>query len=145
MGKECIAVQSARNVTLRHSAVMLRLSAKTNEQVLANMQRREIQQKVIGRVNKKLRESAKECPYCMACGLENNSGDLLCLAHSNRLADGKGRGLKAVDEFGAILCARCHDYVDGRAGTANKQERQDYHYEAHCKTYAWWLKKGYLT
>jgi len=53
---------------------------------------------------KKLRESAKDCPHCMNCGKVNYDGQQLCLAHSNRIQDGKGRGLKSHDEKGAIVC-----------------------------------------
>ena len=38
----------------------------------------------------------------MSCGLENPNGDLLCLAHSNRLEDGRGYGHKSNDLFGAF-------------------------------------------
>jgi hypothetical protein len=37
------------------------------------------------------------------------------LCHSNELADGKGMGLKAPDEYAAYGCSACHDVVDGRA------------------------------
>jgi len=93
--------------------------------------------------NQKLRDSPKRCPYCMGCGIENPNGDILCLAHSNRLQDGKGRGLKARDNTGAILCNNCHNYVDGRSAVATKEEMQNYHYKAHLGTMAWWIKEGY--
>lgn len=37
------------------------------------------------------------------------------LCHSNKLADGKGMGLKAPDTHAAYGCSACHDVVDGRA------------------------------
>lgn len=37
--------------------------------------------------------------------------------HSNRLADGKGMGLKAPDQEGCYGCAACHAFLDG--GYAN--------------------------
>lgn len=89
----------------------------------------------------KLRESAKDCPHCMSCGLENPNGDLLCLAHSNRIRDGKGRGLKSHDELGAILCANCHRLVDL---ILPRYEAQAMHTSAHEKTLQWWLANGYL-
>lgn len=91
-----------------------------------------------------LRESAKECPYCMCCGMLNPNGDLLCLAHSNRLQDGKGMGLKSVDGKGAIVCSECHDRIDGRHNIYGRNERQEMHQRAHLKTLAWWKKEGYL-
>lgn len=36
------------------------------------------------------------------------------LCHSNRLADGKGMGLKAPDTAACFGCAACHDVLDGR-------------------------------
>lgn len=76
--------------------------------------------------------------------MQNPNGDLLCLAHSNRLQDGKGRGLKALDSLGAILCHTCHDLADGRAGKLNREEMQAFHRRAHQGTLAWWHKMGYI-
>lgn len=106
------------------------------------MNRRPIIQKTLGRKQQKLRDSAKACPRCMGCGLENNCGTLLCLAHSNRLIDGKGRGIKATDASGAILCDTCHSLVDGRAGNLTREQSQAFHQRAHQKTHAWWVKEG---
>ena len=102
---------------------------------------RPITQKTNGK-NQKLRDSARYAPHCMGCGLENPDRNMLCLAHSNSLADGKGRGLKATDDTGAILCLTCHDLVDGRAGKWSKEEKQAYHQRAAGKTRAWWVKIG---
>ena len=90
----------------------------------------------------KLRDSAKACPKCMGCHTPNYDGQQLCLAHSNRLSDGKGRGLKSLDDKGAILCARCHAYVDG--GGASREAMQNWHTYAHNRTMAWWRENGYL-
>ena len=103
---------------------------------------REIIQKTPNRVNQKLRESAKDCPHCMRCGLGNPNGDLLCLAHSNQLSAGKGRGLKSVDSAGAILCAACHAYVDYAGPSREVMQRA--HFTAHERTMAWWMANGYL-
>ena len=92
----------------------------------------------------KLRKSAKRCPHCMECGLQNPDGDRLCLAHSNRLQDGKGIGLKSRDEAGAIVCDLCHSLIDGRINGLNREERQDMHQRAHLKTVEWWQKNGFL-
>ncbi len=90
----------------------------------------------------KLREMAKEVPHCMGCGLENPNGDLLCLAHSNSLADGRGAYHKSNDLFGAFLCARCHDFCDGRAGGGSKEEKRDWHELAWKKTMRWLILNG---
>lgn len=105
---------------------------------------RPIIQKTEGRKNQKLRDSAKHAPHCFGCWKPNPNGDLLCLAHSNRQQDGKGRGIKATDESGAILCQRCHDLVDGRMWNWTREEMQAYHHKAHLKTLDWWRKEGYL-
>jgi hypothetical protein len=81
----------------------------------------------------------------MSCGLENPDGNLLCLAHSNRLQDGKGMGLKSKDEAGAICCDRCHSLIDGRTKAGlDRLQRQDMHEQANRRTVAWWRKNGYL-
>ncbi len=92
----------------------------------------------------KLRNSAKDCPACMSCGKVNYDGHQLCLAHSNRNQDGKGRGLKSHDEKGAIVCNDCHNLIDGKTGKLSRYEAQAMHISAHEKTLQWWLQKGYL-
>ena len=103
---------------------------------------RPIIQKTEGRKNQKLRDSAKHAPHCFGCWKPNPNGDLLCLAHSNRQQDGKGRGIKATDESGAILCAACHAYVDG--GGTTREAMQIWHEYAHRRTMVWWKSEGYL-
>lgn len=92
----------------------------------------------------KLRESARHCPHCMACGLENPNGDLLCLAHSNALEDGRGASHKSPDIFGAIVCQSCHDKIDGRAADFSKYEKRKMHRDAWIETMRWWLREGYV-
>ncbi|MGI4717226.1 MAG: nuclease domain-containing protein [Janthinobacterium lividum] len=48
-------------------------------------------------------------------GVCNGQPDTVVLCHSNKLADGKGMGLKAADEKAAFGCSSCHDVLDGRA------------------------------
>lgn len=63
-----------------------------------------------------IRKSAKgeECTIRlpMVCNYDTAT-TVLC--HSNKLADGKGMGLKAPDTRAAYGCSACHDVVDGRA------------------------------
>lgn len=60
----------------------------------------------------KIRQSARgeDCtlrfPGC------RNDRDTVVWCHSNRLADGKGMGIKAADEAGCYGCATCHAYLD---------------------------------
>lgn len=93
----------------------------------------------------KLRDSARWAPHCMSCGTGNPNGDSLCLAHSNRLKDGKGMGIKSKDEAGAICCDTCHNIIDGRTNVGmDRDQRQDMHAQANVRTVAWWKKEGYL-
>lgn len=92
----------------------------------------------------KLRKSAKQAPRCFSCGLENNNGDLLCLAHSNALQDGRGAYHKSPDIMGAILCMDCHDRCDGRKGGMSKTEKRSMHHIAWVNTMRWWIEEGYV-
>lgn len=74
----------------------------------------------------------------------NPNGDLLCLAHSNRIQDGKGMGIKSMDEKGAIVCDTCHSLIDGRINTYGRTERQEMLERANAKTVAWWIQTGIL-
>lgn len=89
-----------------------------------------------------LRKLAQECPHCMACGLENPNRDLLCLAHSNALEDGRGYAHKSNDLYGAYLCDTCHKKVD--SGMWSKQEKWEFHKAAWTKTMRWWINNGYV-
>lgn len=62
-----------------------------------------------------IRQSARdeECTLRLpGCNLRT---DTTVLAHSNRLSDGKGMGLKASDLNACYACMNCHDVLDGRA------------------------------
>jgi len=45
----------------------------------------------------------------------NFNPETTVLCHSNKLADGKGLGIKAPDTRAAFGCSACHDVLDGRA------------------------------
>mgnify|MGYP003339056631 FL=1 len=66
---------------------------------------------------------------CQHCGLEGSTQ----AAHSNRLAHGKGRGVKASDEYTAALCIRCHFILD-QGSKLTKEERVEMWEKAHRKT-----------
>lgn len=93
----------------------------------------------------KLRESARDAPRCFGCGLENPNRDMLCLAHLNEVALGRGAYFKTEDMLGAILCPNCHDHVDGRKGGWTLTEKRLYHLRAHCKTLLWWINIGLVS
>lgn len=50
----------------------------------------------------------------MIPGVCNRNPETTVLCHSNRLADGKGMGLKAPDTEACFGCSDCHDVLDGR-------------------------------
>lgn len=90
----------------------------------------------------KLRELAKEVPFCMGCGLDNPDGNMICLAHSNELADGRGAYHKSNDLYGAYLCAGCHQYVDVTGET--KEKKRAFHKKAWLATMRFWIDGGFI-
>lgn len=46
---------------------------------------------------------------CQACMAEDGT---VVAAHSNQAKHGKGRGIKASDQYVAALCYRCHYMID---------------------------------
>lgn len=80
----------------------------------------------------------------MSCFNTNYDGQQLCLAHSNSLSHGRGAYHKTPDIFGAIVCAYCHDEIDGRRGKLTLEEKREKHHVAHDRTLAWWWDNGYL-
>ena len=95
----------------------------------------------------RLRESAKDCPKCMCCGLENPNGDALCLAHTNELSQdgaetGRGASHKSNDLLGCIVCAQCHSLIDGVAGSLPKITKHTMQRSAWINTMRWWIQTG---
>lgn len=56
---------------------------------------------------------------CQICGLDGQTQ----AAHSNMAVHGKGRGIKASDEFTAALCYACHHDIDA-GHKMSKEEKQ---------------------
>ena len=69
---------------------------------------------------------------CQHCGIDDGS---VCGAHSNQAKHGKGRGIKAGDEFCASLCHACHLALD-QGRTMTRTERTQMWDAAHAKTVA---------
>jgi hypothetical protein len=69
---------------------------------------------------------------CQHCGLEGKTQ----AAHSNMAQHGKGRGIKASDEFVAALCFACHHDLDAGYGLS-KEEKQAMWWNAFRNT---WLE-----
>ena len=80
--------------------------------------------------DKKRLQACRNLP-CQHCGAEDGT---VVAAHSNEGIHGKGRGIKASDEFIAALCSCCHKNID--QGRMSKQERTEIWHNAHIKTIA---------
>lgn len=57
---------------------------------------------------------------CQNCGIEGQTQ----AAHSNWAEHGKGRSIKASDEFVAALCQTCHTELDQGSRLSKEQRRQ---------------------
>jgi hypothetical protein len=79
--------------------------------------------------SKTLLRNAREIP-CQHCGADDGT---VVAAHSNQLIHGKGRGLKASDQYIASLCFQCHANLDS-GSTMSKSERMEMWQAAHKKT-----------
>ena len=79
--------------------------------------------------SKPLMEAYRKIP-CQACGIDDGS---VCGAHSNSSAMGKGKGIKASDEFAASLCHSCHYSVD-QGRNMSRSERVELWTKAHIST-----------
>ena len=88
--------------------------------------------------NQKLRDLASQAPHCMCCWT-SKSGQIVG-AHSNRIADGKGKGIKAHDLL-AYVCQNCHTVIDG---PGDKTERHNLFLQAFFNTTLWLLNEGHL-
>ena len=75
----------------------------------------------------------------MACGTKDGT---VVAAHSNQSKHGKGRGIKASDEFVAALCFCCHGWLD--QGDGSREEKNAMWDEAHRLTRMILQKDGLL-
>jgi len=66
---------------------------------------------------------------CQNCYIEDQTQ----AAHSNQAIHGKGRGIKASDEYTAALCQTCHAELDSGA-RLNKEQRRDLWQMAYQRT-----------
>ena len=66
---------------------------------------------------------------CQNCYIEGQTQ----AAHSNWSEHGKGRGIRASDEFTAALCQTCHAELDSGA-RLNKEQRRNLWQMAYQKT-----------
>jgi hypothetical protein len=87
----------------------------------------------------KLLKACRDLP-CAHCGTEDGT---VVAAHSNQLAHGKGRGMKAPDYMVAALCFRCHTELD-QGKDLSREERREYWDDAWQKTIATLFERGVL-
>lgn len=80
--------------------------------------------------DKRILEFCRTVP-CQLCAAEDGT---VVAAHSNQSIHGKGRSIKASDQFVAALCYRCHYEVD--QGRNPKSIRTDMWDHAHERTKA---------
>jgi len=66
---------------------------------------------------------------CQNCYIEGETQ----AAHSNWAEHGKGRGIKASDEFTAALCQKCHTELD-QGARLNKEQRRMLWQMAYART-----------
>ena len=79
--------------------------------------------------NAKLLVACRQLP-CQLCEIEDGT---VVAAHSNQLADGKGRGIKASDYRVAALCFSCHMDLD-QGNKLSKNQRREFWEMAHRRT-----------
>jgi len=79
--------------------------------------------------NAKLLVACRQLP-CQLCEIEDGT---VVAAHSNQLADGKGRGIKASDYRVAALCFSCHMDLD-QGNKLSKDQRREFWEIAHRRT-----------
>lgn len=69
---------------------------------------------------------------CQHCGAQDGT---VCAAHSNQAVHGKGRGIKASDQYVASLCHLCHHQLD-QGFLWSREQRTEIWTNAHRKTVA---------
>ena len=79
--------------------------------------------------NAKLLVACRQLP-CQLCEIEDGT---VVAAHSNQLADGKGKGIKASDYRVAALCFSCHMDLD-QGNKLTKDQRREFWEMAHRRT-----------
>jgi len=68
-----------------------------------------------------------------------DEGSTTVAAHSNLMAHGKGRGLKAEDCYTVWSCYKCHSNFD-QGGVYSREEKSDIFYAAFLRQIEEWRK-----
>jgi len=79
--------------------------------------------------DKRILEACRTLP-CQNCEAQDGT---VAAAHSNQSQHGKGRGIKASDEYVAALCSKCHSMID-QGSRLMRVERERIWNLAHAKT-----------
>lgn len=87
--------------------------------------------------SRQLLSACREIP-CQHCGAQDGT---VVAAHSNRGSHGKGRGMKASDQYVASLCHTCHFEVD-QGSRLSHDERAAIWDKAHDRTVRELLGRG---
>lgn len=75
--------------------------------------------------SKALTQSARD-ESCVRCGAVDGT---IVWAHSNEMAHGKGKSIKAHDLLGNYLCFKCHSWYD--SGSATREEKRAFFRECY--------------
>lgn len=78
-------------------------------------------------------------------GVCNGNPETVVACHSSWHEDGGGMGMKSEDLFTAFGCSACHDYIDGRTGSASREERRDIFHLGMKRTWKRLIELGVIT
>lgn len=90
--------------------------------------------------NPALLKAVRGMPHCSLCG-KHNDGTIVA-AHSNQLAHGKGRGIKASDREVCSACFTCHMELD-QGNRLSKEEKREWWNAGHRRTADWLVDVGF--
>ena len=86
----------------------------------------------------------KECTARIP-GVCNHNPETSVWAHLNSIRWGSGRGHKAPDACGLIVCSSCHNEIDGRTlKRASRAAVELFAYEGHMESLAMLIRDGIL-
>lgn len=75
---------------------------------------------------------------CQHCGADDGT---VCAAHSNQAQHGKGKSIKASDQYVASLCFTCHAALD-QGSRLSQAQRLEMWSVAHQRTVRELLRRG---
>lgn len=87
--------------------------------------------------NAALRQACRSLP-CQHCGISDSS---VCGAHSNWAVHGKGKSIRASDQYIAAMCVGCHYALD-QGPHMSRQERFEMWDAAHRNTVVELIRRG---